>query len=275
MVDRIVPRTSDADRARIAHRLGLHDAWPVVAEPYFDWVVEDRFVAGRPAWDEAGARFVDNAEPFERLKLRMVNGSHSALAYLGLMAGLRHVDAAIATPLLRDCIDRLMRDEIAPTLGALRGLDVDAYRERLLQRFANPALQHATHQIAMDGSQKLPQRLLDTLRDRLRSGAPVTRLALAVAAWIHHLRGIDETGEPFAIQDPLADALAERLAQAERAAAGIGDRQAAEERRIALFCGYTPVFGELGQDPRFVRAVAEQTLALRERGVLATLAMLA
>ena len=235
MVDRIVPRTTDDDRARISAHLGFVDAWPVVGEPFFDWVIEDRFAA--------------DAKPFETLKLRMVNGSHSALAYLGAMAGWRTVDVAIAQPALRSYVDALLRDEVAPTLPALPGLDLDDYRARLLQRFANPALQHKTAQIAMDGSQKLPQRLLGTVRDRLRAGLPIERLALAVAAWIHYQRGVDETGARYEVQDPLA----------------------AELARTEPLTSFAPVFGELGGEDRFVSVVARWTRSLRERGVLATL----
>ena len=292
MVDRIVPRTTDADRERIAQRLGLRDAWPVVAEPFREWVVEDHFVAGRPAWElggpNGGARFVLHAEPFERLKLRMVNGSHSALAYLGVMAGLRTVDQAVGAAPLRRFIDTLMRDEIEPTLPTLPGLDLAEYRTRLLRRFANPALQHQTRQIAMDGSQKLPQRLLGTVRDRLRGGQPITHLALAVAVWVHYLGGVDETGQAFEVQDPLAAALAQQLAVADQAAhqashqaappascpatrQSAADSAAHEQRRVAVFCAFAPVFGELGGDVRFVQAVARHTLSLREHGVMATL----
>ena len=263
MVDRIVPRTTDADRAHVSARLGLQDAWPVIGEPFLEWVVEDRFVSGRPAWNEGGARFVEHAEPFERLKLRLVNGSHSALAYLGAMAGWRSVDRALAEPALRAYLDTLLRDEIAPTLPVMQGLDLDDYRERLLQRFANPALQHQTAQIVMDGSQKLPQRLLGTLRDRLAANAPIDGLALAVAAWIHYLRGEDETGAAHAVHDPLAAALAERLARMQ-SGGSLTDG-------VALFTSYAPVFGDLGAEPRFVAAVARQLQSLQQRGVRATL----
>lgn len=267
MVDRIVPRTTDADRARISTVLGCDDAWPVVGEPFFDWAVEDDFVAGRPAWQHGGARFVADAKPFETLKLRCVNGTHSALAYLGAMAGWPTVDRAVAEPALRSFIESMLRDEIEPTLPALPGLDLDARRTALLQRFANPALQHRTQQIAMDGSQKLPQRLLGTVRDRLRANGSIDRLGLAVAAWIHYLRGVDEAGVAYPIQDPLAEPLARRLAEA--------DTAADEPGRIAHFCAYAPVFGaDLGGEERFVRAIARHTAALRERGVSATLGSL-
>jgi fructuronate reductase len=264
MVDRIVPRTTDADRESISAALGCTDAWPVVGEPFFDWAVEDDFAAGRPAWQHGGARFVADAKPFETLKLRCVNGTHSALAYLGAMAGWSTVDRAVAEPALRGFIEAMLRDEIEPTLPALPGLDLDARRAALLQRFANPALQHRTQQIAMDGSQKLPQRLLGTVRDRLRAGASIECLGLAVAAWIHYQRGVDEAGTRYPIQDPLADAIAACLAEA--------DRAADEVERIVRFCTGTSMFGDdLGHDPRFVQTVARHTAALRERGVLATL----
>ena len=270
MVDRIVPRTTDAERSRIGERLGLVDAWPLVAEPYFDWALQDRFVAGRPEWVHGGARFVADAAPFEQLKLRMVNGTHSTLAYLGAMAGFATIDRAIAQPALRAFIDALLRDEIAPTLGAVPGLDLDAYRRQLLRRFANPALAHATHQIAMDGSQKLPQRLLGTLRDRLDAGGSITRLALGVAAWLHYLRGVDEAGGHYVIEDPLAAELNELCSRAESSATTAGSACEAAQRRAATFTAFAPVFGTLGSDARCVAAVAQHLLSLRERGVIAS-----
>jgi fructuronate reductase len=264
MVDRIVPRTTDTDRDRIATRLGLHDAWPVIGEPFLDWVIEDRFANGRPDWQVGGARFVEHAEPFEKLKLRMVNGSHSALACLGAVAGWRTVDRAMAEPALHHYLDTLLRDEIAPTLPALPGLDLNDYRARLLQRFANPALQHATQQIAMDGSQKLPQRLLVTVRERLAAHASIERLALAVAAWFHYLRGIDETGATYTVHDPLSAELAAQLAQAQ-AAGSVHDG-------VAHFIGFAPVFGDLGTSARFISDVARHALSLQQSGVVATLA---
>jgi fructuronate reductase len=263
MVDRIVPRTTDADRAAVANALGLQDAWPVLGEPFFDWAVEDRFASGRPDWAAGGARFVAEAEPWERLKLRMVNGTHSSIAYLGAMAGWRTVDVAIAQAPLARHIDALMRDEIEPTLPALPGLDRHAYRAGLLARYANPALAHRTHQIAMDGSQKLPQRLLGTVRDRLAAGAPITRLALGVAAWLHYLRGRDERGETYAIDDPLAEPL---MQLARRAEAAADDMQ-----RARVFTAFTPVFGDLAGHDGLAAALAPHLRSLRERGVAGTL----
>ena len=272
MVDRIVPRTTPADRASISADIGLDDAWPVVAEPYFEWAVEDRFCAGRPAWEAGGARLVESAACHERLKLRMVNASHSALAYLAADAGVATVDAAMRMPHMRRYLQRLMRDEIAATLGDIPGVDLAAFQAQLLARFANPALAHQTHQIAMDGSQKIPQRWLGTVADRLARGQPLPLLALAIAAWLRYLAGSDEAGLAYSIHDPAAHDLALQWRHGEARAAGASDALAAERIRVATMLQFAPVFGELGQSPALVEAVAEQALSLQQRGVVETLA---
>ncbi|OGB19738.1 MAG: mannitol dehydrogenase [Burkholderiales bacterium RIFCSPLOWO2_12_67_14] len=263
MVDRIVPRTTDADRAAVSQALGCEDRWPVLGEPFFDWAVEDDFAADRPDWTLGGARFVADAEPFERLKLRMVNGTHSSIAYLGAMAGWQTVDKAIAQAPLREHIEALMRDEIEPTLAELPGLDLPAYRANLLARYANPALAHRTRQIAMDGSQKLPQRLLCTVRDRLAQGLPVPRMALGVAAWMHYLRGVDELGNAYAIDDPHA---AELTALYQRT---LG--QGASTEAVQAMLSYAPVFGDLAGNEPLATALLRALQSLQTRGVPATL----
>lgn len=264
MVDRIVPKTTDADRAAITTALGAHDAWPVLAEPFFDWAVEDQFAADRPDWTLGGARFVAHAEPWERLKLRMVNGAHSSIAYLGAMAGWRTVDEAIAQPALRQHIAALMRDEIEPTLPPLPGLQPAAYRAQLLARFANPALAHRTQQIAMDGSQKLPQRLLGSVRDRLAAGTPLPRLALGIAAWLHYLRGVDETGAAYAIDDPQAEALKALHRDT------VGRRLDLETLHQVL--AYAPVFGDLAGHATLAQALLLPMQRLQQQGVRGALA---
>ena len=195
MVDRIVPATTDADRPRVSAALGMDDAWPVVAEPFLQWVVEDRFPAGRPDWDAHGALLVSDVAPFEAMKLRMLNAAHSAIAYLGLLAGDATVADAVRDPGLAAFVRGLMRDAAA-TLSMPRGMDVAEYGEALMARFANPALRHRTAQIAGDGSQKLPPRLLDPMRDRLDRGLPVTRHAMVVAAWMQHVATAAEVQDP-------------------------------------------------------------------------------
>ena len=216
MVDRIVPATTDDDIAQVARMTGRHDAAPVMHEPFRQWVIEDRFAGARPAVDTVGAQFTDRVAPFEDMKLRMLNGAHSALAYLGYLSGHKTVAVAVADPVLAAYLRYLWRQEIIPTLTPPPDTDLSVYADALMVRFANKGIRHATHQIAMDGSQKLPQRLLGTIRDRLDAGGPVDGLLLAVAAWMKFVSGTDEAGNPIEVQDPLADHL--RAAHAEDAA---------------------------------------------------------
>ena len=201
MVDRIVPATNDDDRKLVAQETGLVDAWPVVTEPFTQWVIEDRFSSGRPRFEDVGAELVADVEPYEKMKLRMLNGSHSTLAYLGYLAGFTYVSEAIACQPLRRLVYDLMSEEVMPTLP--KGLaDFDKYRDKLIERFTNPALKHRTWQIAMDGTQKLPQRLLGTIRDLLSKGLPISRASLGVAAWMRYITAVDENGKPIDVKDP-------------------------------------------------------------------------
>ncbi|MFT4068484.1 mannitol dehydrogenase family protein [Paraburkholderia sp.] len=215
MVDRIVPATTDAERATVAEQLGYRDDVPVPCEPFRQWVIEDRFPRGRPAWDAVGAQLVDDVTPFELAKLRMLNGTHSTLAYLSMLGGFATIDAAIADPAMRNLIHTLMTEEIAPTLSVPASFDLLGYRDALLARYANPALKHRCAQIAMDGSQKLPPRLLATIAARIEAGKPYRRLALAVAAWMTFLRAHADDGTRYEISDPLADRLTALAASAQ------------------------------------------------------------
>jgi len=210
MVDRIVPATTEADRADAAALLGVVDEALVVAEPFRQWVIEDDFAKGRPAWERAGADLVDDVAPFEQLKLRMLNGTHSLLAYLGALRGYDTIAEAAADDELATAARRLMRQDVMPTLAQPPGLDIAAYGEQVLERFANPALWHRTTQVAMDGSQKLPLRLLGTVRDRLAAGETPEWAFLGVAAWMAYVAsGHDRHGQPLPLDDPLADRLRE------------------------------------------------------------------
>ena len=201
MIDRIVPATTDADRAAVEAALGARDEGAVVTEGFSQWVIEDDFAGPRPRWEKVGAQLVADVAPYETAKLRMLNGAHSALAYIGLGKGHDYVHQAIADPAIRPVIDRLMRDEAAPTIDAAPGQDLSAYADALLDRFANPALHHRLIQIAMDGSQKIPQRWLETLAWHQARGARCVSLEAAIAAWIAFLRS------DHPIDDPLADRL--------------------------------------------------------------------
>jgi fructuronate reductase len=213
MVDRIVPATTDADRSLAAKLLGLEDAAPVATEPFTQWVIEDKFAAGRPAWDQVGATMVADVAPYETMKLRLLNGSHSSIAYLGQLAGWATVAEAMADPALASHIAALMQ-ESATTFAAPDEIDLGAYRRSLLARFTNPALPHRTAQIAIDGSQKLPQRLFAPALARIASGRSASRIALGIAAWLQFLRGRAESGATLVIDDPLAARLTQETADA-------------------------------------------------------------
>ena len=212
MVDRIVPATTDADRAEIEALLGIRDEAAVVTEPFSQWVIEDKFAGPRPAWEKHGAQITSNVHAYEAAKLRMLNGAHSALAYLGLQHGYEFVHQAIADPELAPLIDRLMRDEAATSLTAAAGQDLSAYADALIDRFKNPALNHRLSQIAMDGSQKIPQRWLETLAHHQKRDRQCPAILSGIAAWIRHLRG--DNGH---VDDPIAATL-----KATWAAAGKG-----------------------------------------------------
>jgi fructuronate reductase len=260
MVDRIVPASTPSDVAAVAARLGLEDAAPVLAEPFRQWVIEDDFAAGRPCWDKVGAEFVADVGPYEDMKLRLLNGSHSAMAYLGYLAGYEFIYQVVANPAFRAFVERLM-SEASTTLALPAGVDVARYRRDLLERFANPALGHRCYQIAMDGSQKLPQRLLGTIRDRLKGGGTVDALALAVAAWMRYVRAVDEKGDAFQVQDPLAA----RLQEAARA----GDAPACVDRLLRL----REVFGsDLPDRPELRARLVAWLSTLDQNGAKATVA---
>ncbi len=213
MVDRIVPATTPDDIAALDARIGLDDRGMVKAEPFLQWVIEDRFCGPRPDFAALGVQLTEAVGPWEEAKLRLLNGAHSGLAYLGGLAGLDFVHQMVAVPAARRFVERLW-DEATTTLNPPAGLDIAAYRTALMARFDNPALQHRTRQIAMDGSQKLPQRLLAPIAARLAAGDPVDALALAVAAWMRWQAGVDDAGQGFTVDDPLAMVTADRLATA-------------------------------------------------------------
>lgn len=260
MIDRIVPATTDSDRDMVRQLTGLDDAWPIMTEPFTQWVIEDHFPAGRPPFETVGAQLVEDVEPFELMKLRMLNGSHSTMAYLGYLSGYQYVNEAIADAGIHKMVQGLMTDEAMPTLPMDWAI-LEAYRDQLLARFANPALKHRTWQIAMDGTQKLPQRLLGTIRDRLEKGQSIQRLALGVAAWMRYVTGIDEQGQPIEVKDPLAGRLRE-----------IADRAGRDPEKLANgLLAVQEVFGtDLPAVVVFRDVVTNHLKSLLENGANAT-----
>jgi fructuronate reductase len=261
MVDRIVPATTDADLAAAVDATGLVDLAPVSHEPFRQWVIEDRFVGGlRPRWEQAGAQFTDDVGGFERLKLRMLNSAHSALAYLGCLAGYRTIHEAAADPGFRKFIFDLWREEIIPVVRAPGGVDPDQYADTVMRRFSNAAILHQTSQVGSDGSQKLPVRLFPTIRERLQRGEPIVRLAHVVAAWIRYLEGKDDRGGAIEVNDPLRDRLWTALAS-------VGDTA---EAKVAAITGSEQVFGDgLSNDNLFRNAVLMAYVFIAGRGVQA------
>ncbi|WP_439364129.1 mannitol dehydrogenase family protein [Bradyrhizobium sp. DASA03005] len=261
MVDRIVPETTDADRDAVASVLGMRDAWPVMTEPFTQWVVEDRFTAGRPDFAAAGVELVGDVKPFELMKLRLLNASHSALAYLGYLSGYETIADTMQDPHFARLAAQVM-EEAAVTLTMPAGTDLAAYRASLLKRFANPALHHRTWQIAMDGSQKLPQRLLGAMQDRLARGLPIATHALAVAGWMRYVSAVDEQGRAIDVRDPLAGEFAALAREAGPVA----------ERLAPALLGVAKVFGPLGAEPRLREAVTAALGRLYADGARRTVA---
>ena len=254
MVDRIVPQTTPTDRSTLVQEAGYDDAALVVCEPFRQWVIEDRFAGPRPAWELAGAELVADVSAFEVAKLRLLNGPHSACAYLGLLGGHRFVHEAMQEESLAEFVRELARRELQPMIAAPPGFDVSAYSSAVWQRFANAAVPYPTRQVASDGSQKLPQRLLPVVQARLQAGLPIAGLALVLAAWLEHLA------------DPAPDPLAETLRGLHSA-----HREPAELVRAVQ--QQTPVFDLLNeQRDAVVAAVAPALQRLRDRGLRDTVA---
>lgn len=214
MVDRITPATTPQDIEQLANGSGWQDPGCVVHEPFRQWVIEDHFTLGRPAWHLVGAQFVSDVDDHETMKLRCLNGTHSCLAYLGLLAGYQTVFEAVSDPDIAAFCHHLWTDEIIPTLTQPEGEDLVAYTGRLMERYKNPAIEHRTAQIATDGSQKLPQRLLAPIREHMAKGHLPRGLILGVAAWMHHLRGRDDMGKTIPVSDPMSDHLCQITCQA-------------------------------------------------------------
>ncbi|MEZ0241801.1 MAG: mannitol dehydrogenase family protein, partial [Sphingomonas sp.] len=249
MVDRITPVTTPADVAHVAQHYGVADAWPVVCEAFSQWVIEDDFADGRPAWDRVGAQFVRDVAPHETMKLRLLNASHLAISGLGSLMRYTTIDETMRDPAIRAYMAALMAHETGPTVPPVPGIDLPAYRAKLIERFANPAIHDTVLRVNTDAPVNY---LLDPIRDRLAAGQPVALLALGLAAWLRRVRGDVEE-----VRHPLADQL--------RAAAIAGG----PDPRPLL--SIEPVFGDLGRDARLIEAVGEALASLYAEGAEAVL----
>lgn len=261
MVDRIVPAVTPETLDKIEQLTGVRDPAGVACEPFRQWVIEDNFVAGRPAWEKAGAELVSDVIPFEEMKLRMLNGSHSFLAYLGYLAGYQHINDCMGDENYRRAAHDLMLKEQAPTLK-VQNVDLARYADLLIARYTNPALRHRTWQIAMDGSQKLPQRMLDSVRWHLADNSSFTLLALGVAGWMRYVGGVDEQGNAIEVCDPLLPVIQAAVAQSEEG-----------ESRVKALLAIEAIFGkDLPLNGQFVDQVINAYLSLLSKGAKATVA---
>lgn len=261
MVDRIVPAMTAETLDKIEQLTGVRDPAGVACEPFRQWVIEDNFVAGRPEWEKAGAELVADVLPFEEMKLRMLNGSHSFLAYLGYLSGYQHINECMEDEHFRRAARALMLEEQAPTLN-VTGVDLTRYADMLIARYSNTGLRHRTWQIAMDGSQKLPQRMLDSVRWHLVHHHRFDLLALGVAGWMRYVGGVDEQGNRIDVSDPLLPVLQNAVMQS-----------AEGEARVKALLGVEAIFGnELPHEPLFVAQVTQAYLSLLENGAKATVA---
>ena len=258
MVDRITPMTTSAQLESFAEKLGVVDRRPVFCERFRQWVIEDHFPAGRPDWSRSGATFVPDVVPFERMKIRLLNGSHSALGYISYLLGFRRVDLAASDPDVRTFL-RAYMDEISPTVGAVPGVDLAAYKSSLIERFSNPAIADQVLRLAQDGSKKIPNMILEPVGDILESGRPCPHAAFALAAWIRFLEGTDELGEPIPIDDPLGDVL---QAAANRTKGG----------GVAEFLGIGSVFPRpMSGSAALKGAISESLATIRSKGMRSAL----
>lgn len=266
MVDRIVPAMSDDALATLKHDLGgVCDSQGIICEPFLQWVIEDDFVGQRPAWEHfPNVVLVDDVTPYETLKLRLLNGAHSFLAYLGYLGGYDTIAETMQNPDYRRAVKHLMADEQATTLTPVANVVIDDYIEALLTRFENPALQHRTAQIATDGSQKLPQRLLDSAAIRIRQQEAITYIALGIAAWMIYVSGCDERGLPIAVADPLAGQFKQ-----------LADNAASDSDYIDAMLAVDSVFpATLAQHRDFRQAIRHAFFTLKSHGAKQTLAQL-
>jgi mannitol 2-dehydrogenase len=248
MVDRITPETTPEERDRVVRSFGVDDLWPVITEPFSQWVIEDRFSNGRPPLDEVGVQFVDDVAPYELTKKRLLNASHCALGYLGYLAGHRTTAEVMADPAFAAYISAFV-DEVIPLLPRIDGIDLDAYKASLLDRLANPEMADQLARLCRRGATKVPSYLLPSICETLAAGRSAPLLTLAVAGWFRYLQGEDYAGEPIGVEGPMSDELVELARQD-----GMNPKPLLTVREV---------FGNLADDPGFVRDLHVASEALR------------
>jgi mannitol 2-dehydrogenase len=255
MVDRITPVTSPDDRRWLAQEFEVDDGWPVITEPFSQWIIEDHFSNERPPLDRVGVRFVDDVAPYKLIKTRMLNGAHCALGYLGSLAGYRRTDEAMADPLIAQYVTKLLSEEIAPLLPQdVPGMELDGYCRTLLERFGNPAVGDGLSRLCRRGSTKVPAYLLPSLQAAQAAGRPRELLLLAVAAWLRYLRGVGLRDEPIAVED-----------------ARLAELRALSAHGPTAVLAMTDVFGDLADHHDDVRTIETMIAGLDHHGLTPTI----
>jgi mannitol 2-dehydrogenase len=260
MVDRITPVTTDADRAALAEEFGVADRWPVVCEDFTQWVIEDDFPTGRPRWEKAGVQVVTNVEPYELMKLRLLNASHQAMCYAGYLSGYRFAHEVSSDPVFVEFLRGYMDYEATPTLPEIPDVDLDQYKHSLIHRFANPEVRDTLARLCAESSDRIPKWLLPVIRENLASGGEIRRSAAVVASWARYDEGVDEQGEPIVIVDRLRDELM------------MFARQQAENP--LAFIENRAVFGDLVDQPAFRGAYLDALTSFHQVGARRTIEML-
>jgi mannitol 2-dehydrogenase len=261
MVDRITPQTAPADKTALADNFGIEDSWPVVTEPFMQWVIEDRFSDGRPPFEKVGVQVVSNVhdvEQFEKHKLRLLNGSHSAIGYPGQLAGFKYVHEVMEHPVFRKFVWQMMQEESKPNLPDIPGVNIDEYCQTLMERFSNPTIMDQLPRVCLNASGKIPQFIMPSIAEAIWVTGPFRRLCFVAAAWFHYIKGVDDNGNSFKVEDPMIEEL-----QAKAHAGGTDP---------AAILSIKNLFGDdLRSDKRFMQQI---TIALEEisrDGILKTL----
>jgi mannitol 2-dehydrogenase len=257
MVDRITPVTTDADRAEIAEQFGIEDAWPVVCEPFFQWVLQDTFTAGRPPYEESAVQLVTDVEPYELMKLRLLNASHQGLCYFGYLMGYRLVHDATRDPLIAEFLRAYMDREATPTLKPVPGIDLEAYKSQLIERFSNPGVRDTIARLCAESSDRIPKWLVPVVREQLASGGEIALSAAIVASWARYAEGRDEQGAEIDVVDGLKERVMMAAGQYQD-----NPHSFIEDREL---------FGDLSDQPRFVEAYDRALTLLHSVGARDTL----
>ena len=258
MVDRITPATTDEHRALVKEKFGIDDGWPVMTESFKQWVIEDHFGQGRPAWESVGAQMTTDVLPYEKMKLRLLNASHQALCYIGMLLGYQLVHETMEDHGIRKLVEKMMDDEVTPLLSEVPGVNLADYKRTLIERFANPAIRDQLSRIGIYGSSGIPKFLLPSLEEQLQRGGPIKQMSFTIASWFRYLTGLDESGKEMPMLDPMAKTL--------------GEHAKAAGRNAAQLLAMPEVFNEsLANSPALIKEVSDTLRSFYEEGARSTL----